>query len=345
VNAVRPDSPLVTVVTPCLNPGWRLERCIASVSSQTYPHIEHLVVDGGSTDGTVDLLRKHESVTWVSEPDTGQANAINKGFARGRGELLTWLNADDELMPDAVERAVECFSDPSIGWSYGNTELVYPDRTQIWVAPARLRPDSFDWVMPFPQQGWFIARWALDRVGPLDETFHLSMDYDLCLRLFTAGIRYCHVPATLARFEIHAESKTGSTSYVAFIDEGARAMRKAGRLTASYLALGQRCAYAAADGDRIPRATFHTEVRAAVDSLPRRARAAVRAGAFTAAAQIEAKSDVNPAPLRSLRWLARPEPWFYRVTRSRSADFAKTCVVRWAQRVRARYSSRQDRVQ
>ena len=328
--------PLVTVVTPCLNPGWRLERCIASVEAQTYPHVEHLVVDGASTDGTVELLRGQPSVKWVSEPDSGQSDAINKGFAMGGGTILTWLNADDELLPDAVEKAVRCFSDPAIGWSYGNVDLVYPGKTQTWVAPADLRPDSFDWVMPFPQQGWFIARWALDRVGPLDETFHLSMDYDLCLRLFTAGIPHCYVPSTLARFEVHAESKTGSTSYVAFIDEGARAMRKAGRLTASYMALGQRCAYVSAEEERVDRARFLAEVRSAVSSASRGERAAVRAGAYTAAAQIEAKSERNPKPLKTLRWLARPEPWRFGVTRSRAVDLARTCVARWLAKVRTR---------
>lgn len=328
--------PLVTVVTPCLNPGWRLERCIASVAAQTYPHVEHVVVDGASADGTVDLLRATPSVTWVSEPDSGQTDAINKGFALGKGAILTWLNADDELLPDAVAQAVACFSDPAVGWSYGNVDLVYPDKTQTWVGPARLRPDGFDWVMPIPQQGWFIARWALERVGPLDESFHLSMDYDLCLRLFTAGISYCYVPSTLARFEVHAESKTGSTSYVAFIDEGARAMRKAGRVTASHMAMGQRCAYLAAAHDHIDAARFVAEVRSAVADLPRRDRAAVKAGAYTAAAQIETKAERNPKPLRSARWLLRPEPWRFGVTRARAVDLAKTSVVRWVHAVRRR---------
>ena len=327
----------MTVVTPCLNPGWRLDRCIASVAAQTYPRVEHVVVDGASTDGTVDLLRATPSVRWVSEPDSGQTDAINKGFAMGEGEILTWLNADDELLPDAVAKAVGCFSDPAIGWSYGNTELVYPDKTQTWVAPARLRPDSFDWVMPIPQLGWFFARWALERVGPLDETFHLSMDYDLCLRLFTAGIPYCHVPSTLARFEVHAESKTGSTSYVAFIDEGARAMRKAGRITASHMAAGQRCAYLAAAGERVDRKRFLAEVRSAVEGIGSRPdRAAVRAGAYTAAAQIEAKAERNPRPLRTVGWLLRPEPWRFGVTRGRSVDIAKTCIARWVRGTRAR---------
>lgn len=325
-------SPLVTVVTPCLNPGWRLERCIASVAAQTYPHVEHVVVDAESTDGTVELLRKTPSVRWVSEPDSGQTDAINKGFAMGKGEILTWLNADDELLPGAVEEAVACFSDPAVGWSYGNVDLVYPAKTQTWVAPPALGPDSFDWVMPFPQQGWFIARWALDRVGPLDESFHLSMDYDLSLRLFTAGIPHCYVPSTLARFEVHAESKTGSTSYVAFIEEGARAMRKAGRFTASDMAMGQRCAYVSADEERVDRARFRAEVRSTVAGLPGPRRSAVKAGAYTAAAQIEAKAERNDKPLRTLGWLLRPEPWRFGVTRARAIDLAKTCAARWVRR-------------
>src|SRR3954454_12381822 len=97
--------PLVSIVTPCLEPGERLARCLESVAAQTYPRIEHIVVDGGSTDGTVKELRKR-GVRFVSEPDDGQTQAINKGFALARGDWLGWLNADDVLTTRAVELAV-----------------------------------------------------------------------------------------------------------------------------------------------------------------------------------------------------------------------------------------------
>src|SRR6185312_9310851 len=115
--------PLVTVVTPCLNPGPDLARCLASVRAQSHPAVEHLVVDGASTDGTVERLQGAEGVTWVSEPDGGQAEAINKGFRRARGSIVTWLCADDELRPDAVARAVTALTAAAAGWVYGDCEI------------------------------------------------------------------------------------------------------------------------------------------------------------------------------------------------------------------------------
>ena len=97
--------PLVSVVTPSLNQAAYIEEAILSVREQDYPRIEHIVVDGGSTDGTLEILRRHPHVVWSSEPDEGQADALNKGFARARGTVLGWLNADDRYLPGAVSAA------------------------------------------------------------------------------------------------------------------------------------------------------------------------------------------------------------------------------------------------
>lgn len=138
------DNPVVTVVTPCLNPGLRLERCIESVARQGYRRIEHIIIDGGSTDGTVEVLARHPELRWVSEADSGQGEAINKGFAMAGGELLTWLNADDTLFPDAVETTVRAFhSKPEIGWTYGDLEWV--ERTaRVLRPPAHVDLTSLD---------------------------------------------------------------------------------------------------------------------------------------------------------------------------------------------------------
>lgn len=326
------ELPLVSVVTPCLDPGWRLKRCIDSVKAQTYPRIEHIVVDGGSTDGTIDLLRGTDDLVWVSESDSGQTEAINKGFAMASGDILTWLNADDEFLPGAIERTVTVFADPAIGWSYGNCELVYPDKTQLWVSPEKLDADSFDWIMPIPQQGWFVRRWALDRVEYLDESFSLAMDFELCLRLLAQGIPYGRTPATLARFEIHPDSKTGSNSYVAFLNENARAMQKWGRITAYFMLQGQSCAHRVAVDDVVQTGALLQDLSRCLEThgdAARRMKAAIKAGAYTAAAQIESKSAINDKPLRALRWLFRPAPWTFGVTRRRLPDLFRTSVARW----------------
>lgn len=225
-----PGGPIVSVVTPCLNPGPRLTRCLDSVAGQTYPHVEHIVVDGGSTDGTLALLRPRRGLRWISEPDGGQSEAINKGLRMAAGEIVTWLNADDTLVPEAVEWAVEPFrADPAVGWVYGKVLTTWRDRSLVMEPPVELGPESFDQGNPIPQQGTFLAAWALRRVGYLDETLHLAMDFDLWVRLVDAGIVSAHVPRTMGSYEIHEGSKSGTIPWGDFQLEEGTALLKSGR--------------------------------------------------------------------------------------------------------------------
>ena len=121
------DWPLVSIVTPSFNHGEFIEDTILSVLRQGYPNLEYLVMDGKSTDGTVDILRKYEAqgLKWVSERDAGQSAAINKGFSMCRGEILAWLNSDDTYMPGAVQKAVDAFlQHPEAGVVYGNVNII-----------------------------------------------------------------------------------------------------------------------------------------------------------------------------------------------------------------------------
>jgi glycosyltransferase involved in cell wall biosynthesis len=221
--------PLVTVVTPCRNPGARLTRCIDSVATQSYRRIEHVIVDGASTDATVELLSGREGVRWVSEPDSGQSNAINKGLRMMNGEIFTWLNADDTLKPDAVRLAVAAFAeDPALGWVHGMIE--YRRGRRKWLVGPTAHPtlQQLAYKNLINQPGTFIASRAMQVVGEIDESFSLAMDVDLWVRLLSAGLPGRFLRETLAVFEIHDESKTGSVNSAEFLYEEYRAFQKAG---------------------------------------------------------------------------------------------------------------------
>jgi glycosyltransferase involved in cell wall biosynthesis len=221
-----PAQPLVTVVTPSLNQARFIEETIRSVAEQDYSRIEHVVVDGGSTDGTIDLLERSTAVRWISEPDRGQSHAVNKGILSAGGEVIGWLNADDAYLPGAVAAAVAALQgQPGAGFVYGNYVDVDEDGAELHrnrTAPFDLRVqiDSRNLV---PQPAAFVRRAALDRVGLLDEQYDFAMDFDLWIRLgrvFPAA----YVDEYWAAFRFHAASKS-----VAQIDRFWREQRQISR--------------------------------------------------------------------------------------------------------------------
>lgn len=230
--------PLVSIVTPTLNMGDRLERCIASVRAQTYSSIEHIVLDACSTDGTVDLLQRTEGIRWVSEPDRGQSDAINKGLRMATGDVLGWLNADDELVPTTVENVVAALARrPEAGLVYGDIELV-ENGVRTRVPPSgEFSADAMWRGNTISQPGTFWTRWAQAIVGDLDEDFHLTMDYELWLRFARARIPALYLPEVVARFEVHEASKTGTAGTLAFVEEEARALRKHGETHGAVMAI------------------------------------------------------------------------------------------------------------
>lgn len=199
---------LVSIVTPSLNQGRFIREAIESVRAQTYAPIEHVVVDGGSTDGTLGVLAEYEGVRWVSEPDHGQSHAVNKGFSMARGEVFGWLNADDAYEPQAVEEAIAALGDA--GFVYADVTRVNDDRKNPRRVRARASWDA--WTELNEGNGVyspsvFFTRAAYEAVGGLDESFHLSMDYDLWLKIGKRfGARY--VSSVWAVQRIHDEAKT-----------------------------------------------------------------------------------------------------------------------------------------
>ena len=314
------ERPLVSIVTPTLNPGERLVRCLDSVAAQTYPNVEHLVVDGGSTDSTIELLQKR-GVRFQSEADGGQTHAINKGFALARGEWLGWLNADDVLRPQAVDLAmVAARRTPEAGWIYGDCEMQQDGKAYRVSRPlARIDACAFEaGNNPVPQPGSLVASWALERIGPLDEELHLVMDFDLWLRLVDAAVPSVYVPETLAIFELHDDSKTGRTPYWKFLMEAAQALAKSGRHRSAALVLGRVTALRAAERESsVSRPQLRQELDQVAREQPypwfdRRLVAAV--------ARIELGiPDLLGRP-RRVRHLLSLDPWVVRETRLRLLD-------------------------
>lgn len=205
-------SPLVSIVTPSFNQARYLEETIQSVLAQTYPHVEYWIIDGGSTDGSLEIIEKYAPrlAGWVSEPDRGQTDAINKGFARANGEILAWINSDDTYEPHAVAEAVEyLMAHPETGLVYGDCNYIDENSRVIGRFPAaqtdlaRLRRG----YVHVPQQSAFFRAALWRQVGPLDPSFYFAMDYDLWVRL--AGVsRVDYVRRVWANFRLHSDAKT-----------------------------------------------------------------------------------------------------------------------------------------
>jgi glycosyltransferase involved in cell wall biosynthesis len=202
--------PLVSIVTPSFNQGRFIRATIESVLSQNYPNVEYMIIDAGSTDETVDIIKSYNNqFLWVSEPDRGQAHAINKGWSRSSGEILAWLNSDDIYLPGAIAKAVAHFVDcPETGIVYG--EGNYIDEYGQFIAPYPTEPFSSDRLFEtcfICQPASFIRRSVLENVGYLDESLHYCMDYDLWIRAARRHqLRYLNEP--LANLRLYRGAKS-----------------------------------------------------------------------------------------------------------------------------------------
>ena len=184
------DLPRITIVTPSYNQGSSIEQTIKSIIMQNYPNLEYIIIDGGSTDGTVDIIRKYQLYLtyWVTEKDNGQSHAINKGWRRATGELVTWLNSDDYLEDGALQRVAQVYKDHQnefIGLIYGRAKVISAEGETLATIgePFDLNFCIKNLVDPMPQPSTFIVKGALDEVGFLDENLHYALDLDLFLRL------------------------------------------------------------------------------------------------------------------------------------------------------------------
>src|SRR6266545_433413 len=220
------DLPLVSIITPSFNQAHYLEATIQSVLSQDYPRIEYMVVDGGSTDNSVEIIKKYSAQAavlggvpaagsavnwWISEKDKGQTDAINKGFACATGEILAWINSDDTYNPGAVSSAVKYLQEhPEVGLVYSDCNYINENGQVIGRFPAaqtnnrRLR----EGYVHIPQQTTFFRASLWQEVAPLDPSFYFAMDYDLWTRIASRTQLKYLAGQTWANFRLHTSGKT-----------------------------------------------------------------------------------------------------------------------------------------
>jgi GT2 family glycosyltransferase len=230
--------PTLSIVTPSFNQAPFIEHTIRSVLDQGYPHLEYQVMDGGSTDGTIDILRRYDDkLRWVSERDGGQTAAINEGFRRTKGDVIAWINSDDVYVPGAFHHIGEVFATrPDVQWICGRCPIMDAEGRshRSWVTTykeyflhrysyRRLLVENF-----ISQPAVFFRRSLFDRVGGLDEAYHYAMDYDLWLRFGRESAPYIS-QRELARFRMYAVNKMGAQYDQGFKEELRSAEVHAGR--------------------------------------------------------------------------------------------------------------------
>lgn len=202
-----------SIVTPSFNQAAYIEATIRSVLEQDYQHVEYIIIDGASLDGSVDVIKKYEKklAAWISEEDNGQTDALNKGFHLATGDIFAWINSDDTYEPGTFKAVAEFFErNPEIGMVYGDAHFIDDEGKRIGKFPAaqtdyaRLRAG----YVHIPQQAAFFRAEVWKKVGPLDPDFYFAMDYDLWIRIAKIA-KIVYLPGKFwANFRLHTQAKT-----------------------------------------------------------------------------------------------------------------------------------------
>jgi glycosyltransferase involved in cell wall biosynthesis len=230
--------PTISVVTPSFNQGRFIERTIRSVLNQQYPMLDYWIIDGGSTDDTLDIAgRYNDRLQLVSEKDRGQANAVNKGFRASSGEIIGWLNSDDIYYPGTLATVAARFeAEPEIDLIYGAANHIDVDDDVV----ERYPTEPWNLVRFFEacflcQPAVFFRRSVLDRWGYLDEGLHFCMDYEYWLRLAVGGARFCYEQTTLAGSRMYPENKTLGNRARSHVEINNVVRGKLGRTTPAWI--------------------------------------------------------------------------------------------------------------
>jgi|LSQX01.2.fsa_nt_gb glycosyltransferase involved in cell wall biosynthesis len=204
------DLPLVTIVTPSFNQAEFLEETILSVLRQDYPNIEYLIIDGGSSDNSVEIIKKYEDklAWWVSEPDKGQSDALIKGFARAKGKYLAWLCSDDVLEPSMIKISVNFLEKyPGAVLTYGNRTRIDSIGNILSFSRSYVNNKLFRFGPGLPQETVVFKKEYYDLVGGINPNLQMVMDYDLWCKFYKLGY-FLYIPAYLGRFRSHQFNKS-----------------------------------------------------------------------------------------------------------------------------------------
>jgi len=200
----------ISIITPSFNQAAYVEQTINSVLNQNYSNLEYIIIDGGSTDGSVDIIKKYEKnlSSWESTKDNGQSEAVNKGFKKATGEIISWLNSDDLLAENALSKINEHFKATDAGMIYGKTVLFGDEiKTQIKPLPHDDLTARYLAGMPYSQPSCFFKRQILNEQGALDERLHYAMDYDLFARI-ALNYEIKQTQDVFSHYRLHKQSKS-----------------------------------------------------------------------------------------------------------------------------------------
>lgn len=208
--------PKISIITPSYNQGQYIEETILSVINQGYPNLEYIIIDGGSTDNTVEIIKKYEQhiTYWVSEKDEGQAHAINKGLQHCSGEIFNWINSDDYLAKEALHNIAAAFQDSSVHVvaaavqnfsSEGMQELFVNANLTV----SRMLQEGFNYM--YHQPGVWLRLESMRKAGVFEKKYHYCFDQEYMLRYLSKFDKIKYIPETVAFFRMHNQSKTVSS--------------------------------------------------------------------------------------------------------------------------------------
>ncbi|MEG8988161.1 glycosyltransferase family 2 protein [Ignavibacteria bacterium 4148-Me] len=238
-NLKNGQYPKISIVTPSFNSAKYIEDCIQSVLNQNYPNFEHIIIDGGSTDGTIEILKKYPHLIWISEPDEGQSDALNKGFKMASGDIIGWLNSDDVYLQETFNKVINELNNSDVDGVYSN---IYFGDKNLNITRKLITHKPIKWLSLFhcfiPSTSFFFKRKIIDNGILIDKNIHITMDKDFFARILYSGFKLKYVNDFWAIFRWHDANKSLDTREVKKIryKEGLKTMIT---LTKSHIPVNQ----------------------------------------------------------------------------------------------------------